>query len=62
MTDGKGALHRIRVIDLGRHQAGPRCAPPPRIRARSNPRPRGLERDATWNDPPSDGLIPDGER
>ena len=31
MTDGKGALHRIRVIDLGRHRAGPRCAPPPGV-------------------------------
>ena len=26
MTDVKGPLHGIRVIDLGRHQAGPRCA------------------------------------
>src|SRR5215467_11943723 len=26
MTDVKGPLNGIRVIDLGRHQAGPRCA------------------------------------
>ena len=26
MADLKGPLHSIRVIDLGRHQAGPRCA------------------------------------
>src|SRR6266852_4141543 len=26
MTDGKGPLNGIRGIDLGRHQAGPRCA------------------------------------
>src|SRR6266849_3351903 len=26
MIDGKGPLHGICVIDLGRHQAGPRCA------------------------------------
>ncbi|MBM3226775.1 MAG: CoA transferase, partial [Candidatus Tectomicrobia bacterium] len=26
MAESKGPLHNIRVIDLGRHQAGPRCA------------------------------------
>ena len=26
MADVKGPLDGIRVIDLGRHQAGPRCA------------------------------------
>ena len=26
MTDSKGPLHGTRVIDLGRHQAGPRSA------------------------------------
>ena len=26
MADLKGPLDGIRVIDLGRHQAGPRCA------------------------------------
>ena len=26
MTDGTGPLNGIRVIYLGRHQAGPRCA------------------------------------